>query len=95
MVGGGGQAEGAFAGGPTWPAVCADVDPAAEPGQGAAERLVAGSTMINGAPNMMGSRPVGGFGLSGLGKEGGPEGLTEFQRIQTVAMLRPGIGAFD
>jgi acyl-CoA reductase-like NAD-dependent aldehyde dehydrogenase len=60
-----------------------------------AERLVAGNTMINGAPNMMANCPVGGFGLSGLGNEGGPEGLAEFQRIQTVAMLRPGIGALD
>lgn len=52
-----------------------------------AERLVAGDTMINGAPNMMVNRPKGGFGLSGFGKEGGPEGLAEFQRIKTVAML--------
>ncbi|WP_198955514.1 MULTISPECIES: aldehyde dehydrogenase [unclassified Frankia] len=52
-----------------------------------AERLVAGATMINGAPNMMVNRPFGGLGLSGYGKEGGPDGLAEFQRIKTVAMV--------
>ncbi len=52
-----------------------------------AERLTAGNTMINGAGNLMVNRPMGGFGLSGFGKEGGPEGLAEFQRIHTVAML--------
>jgi aldehyde dehydrogenase (NAD+) len=52
-----------------------------------AERLTAGNTMINGAGNMMVNRPMGGFGLSGFGKEGGPEGLAEFQRVKTVAML--------
>ena len=28
----------------------------------------------------------GGFGLSGFGKEHGPEGLAEFQRVKTVAL---------
>ncbi len=51
-----------------------------------AERLTAGSTTINGAPNTMVYRPMGGFGQSGYGKEGGPEGLAEFQRIKTIAL---------
>ncbi len=52
-----------------------------------AERLDAGATMINGAGNLMVNRPFGGIGLSGYGKEGGPEGLAEFQRLKTVAMV--------
>jgi aldehyde dehydrogenase (NAD+) len=51
-----------------------------------AERLVAGGTMINGAPNLMVNRPFGGLGLSGFGKEGGRQGLEEFQRIKTVGI---------
>jgi aldehyde dehydrogenase (NAD+) len=51
-----------------------------------AERLVAGGTMINGAPNLMAYRPFGGLGLSGFGKEGGAEGLAEFQRTKTIAI---------
>lgn len=51
-----------------------------------AERLTAGATMINGAPNLMVNRPFGGFGLSGYGKEGGPEGLEEFLRVKTVGI---------
>ncbi|CAO5154373.1 Betaine aldehyde dehydrogenase [Frankia sp. AiPs1] len=51
-----------------------------------AERLDAGATMINGAPNLQVNRPFGGIGLSGYGKEGGPEGLAEFQRVKTVGI---------
>jgi len=51
-----------------------------------AERLDAGGTMVNGAPSLMAKRPFGGFGLSGYGKEGGPEGLAEFQRVKSVAI---------
>jgi aldehyde dehydrogenase (NAD+) len=51
-----------------------------------AERLTAGATMINGAPNLVVNRPFGGFGLSGYGKEGGPDGFAEFQRVKTIAM---------
>ncbi|MBL7500941.1 aldehyde dehydrogenase [Frankia sp. CNm7] len=52
-----------------------------------AERLTAGATMINGAPNLMVNRPFGGQGYSGYGKEGGPDGLAEFQRTKTIAMV--------
>lgn len=51
-----------------------------------AERLVAGVVCVNGAPAQMINRPFGGFGLSGYGKENGPEGLAEFQRIKAVAL---------
>ena len=51
-----------------------------------AEQLVAGGTMINGAPNIQSQRAFGGLGLSGFGKEGGPEGLAEFLRVKTVAI---------
>jgi aldehyde dehydrogenase (NAD+) len=51
-----------------------------------AERLFAGNVMINGASSQMINRPFGGFGLSGYGKENGPEGLAEFQRVKTVAL---------
>jgi aldehyde dehydrogenase (NAD+) len=51
-----------------------------------AERLFAGNVMINGAQTQMVNRPFGGFGLSGYGKENGPEGLAEFQRVKTVAL---------
>ncbi|OAA21877.1 aldehyde dehydrogenase family protein [Frankia sp. EI5c] len=52
-----------------------------------AERLEAGATMINGAPNLVVNRPFGGQGYSGYGKEGGPEVLAEFQRTKTIAMV--------
>lgn len=52
-----------------------------------AERLVGGVIAINGAPTQMINRSFGGFGLSGYGKENGPEGLAEFQRTKTVAIL--------
>jgi aldehyde dehydrogenase (NAD+) len=52
-----------------------------------AERLTAGVTLINGAASMMPNRAYGGLGLSGYGREGGPEGLSEFLRTKTVAMV--------
>jgi aldehyde dehydrogenase (NAD+) len=51
-----------------------------------AEQLVAGGTMINGAPNVHSQRAFGGLGISGFGKEGGPEGLAEFLRVKTIAI---------
>lgn len=51
-----------------------------------AERLVAGVVTINGASTQMVNRPFGGFGISGYGKENGPEGLAEFQRIKAVGI---------
>jgi aldehyde dehydrogenase (NAD+) len=52
-----------------------------------AERLAAGVTLINGAGSLMPNRAYGGLGLSGYGREGGPEGLAEFMRLKTVAMV--------
>lgn len=51
-----------------------------------AERLNSGVCSINGAPSVLAHRPFGGMGLSGYGKEGGPDGLAEFQRTKTVAI---------
>jgi aldehyde dehydrogenase (NAD+) len=51
-----------------------------------AERLQAGVTLINGAGSMMPNRSFGGIGFSGYGREGGPEGLSEFLRTKTIAI---------
>ncbi|WP_242418311.1 aldehyde dehydrogenase, partial [Frankia sp. CpI1-P] len=51
-----------------------------------AAELDAGETLINGATNLKVGRPFGGFGLSGVGKEGGREGIEEFLRIRSVGI---------
>ncbi|WP_261568418.1 aldehyde dehydrogenase family protein [Frankia gtarii] len=51
-----------------------------------AAELEAGETLINGATNLKVGRPFGGFGLSGVGKEGGREGIEEFLRIRSVGI---------
>jgi aldehyde dehydrogenase (NAD+) len=51
-----------------------------------AERLDAGVTLINGASSLAPNRSYGGLGLSGFGREGGPEGLSEFMRVKTIAI---------
>jgi aldehyde dehydrogenase (NAD+) len=51
-----------------------------------AEELVTGEVMINGAPNLMINRPYGGIGMSGLGKEGGRQGIEEFLRVKGVGI---------
>lgn len=51
-----------------------------------AEALETGEVLINGAVNLGVTRPFGGIGVSGMGKEGGREGLYEFVRIKTVSM---------
>ena len=44
----------------------------------------------NGAANVTVHRPFGGFGISGVGKEGGRVGFEEFLQIKTVAIaVRP------
>jgi aldehyde dehydrogenase (NAD+) len=48
----------------------------------------AGEVLINGAGNLAPHRPFGGWGISGVGKEGGRAGLEEFLRVKGV-----GIGA--
>jgi aldehyde dehydrogenase (NAD+) len=48
--------------------------------------LEAGETLINGAMNLQVGRPFGGFGLSGMGKEGGRAGLEEFLRTRAVGI---------
>jgi len=51
-----------------------------------ADQLFAGDIMINGAKNLFVNRPFGGLGLSGVGKEGGREGLSEFLRTKGVGI---------
>jgi aldehyde dehydrogenase (NAD+) len=51
-----------------------------------AEELVTGEVMINGAANLAINRPFGGIGVSGLGKEGGRQGIEEFMRIKGVGV---------
>jgi len=51
-----------------------------------AAELEAGETLINGAMNLQVGRPFGGFGLSGIGKEGGREGIQEFLRVRSVGI---------
>lgn len=52
----------------------------------AAEELETGEVLINGAANLGVTRPFGGIGISGMGKEGGRQGLEEFLHIKTVSM---------
>jgi len=51
-----------------------------------AEELETGEVLINGAANLGVTRPFGGIGISGMGKEGGRQGLEEFLQIKTVSM---------
>jgi aldehyde dehydrogenase (NAD+) len=51
-----------------------------------AEELDTGEVLINGSPNLMVNRPYGGFGLSGVGKEGGREGIEEFLKVKGVGI---------
>jgi aldehyde dehydrogenase (NAD+) len=51
-----------------------------------AERLNTGEVLVNGAPNLMVNRPYGGIGLSGVGKEGGRQGLEEFLYVKGVGI---------
>lgn len=51
-----------------------------------AEELETGEVLINGAANLGVTRPFGGIGISGMGKEGGRQGLDEFLRIKGVGI---------
>ena len=51
-----------------------------------AEELDTGEVLINGSPNLMVNRPYGGFGLSGVGKEGGRAGIEEFLKVKGVGI---------
>jgi aldehyde dehydrogenase (NAD+) len=51
-----------------------------------AEELNTGEVLINGSPNLMVNRPYGGFGMSGVGKEGSREGIEEFLKIKGVGI---------
>ena len=51
-----------------------------------AEELKTGEVLINGALNLGVTRPFGGLGLSGMGKEGGRQGFEEFLRTKSVSI---------
>jgi aldehyde dehydrogenase (NAD+) len=51
-----------------------------------ASELDAGQILVNGAANSVVGRPFGGFGLSGVGKEGGHQGIEEFLRVKSIAI---------
>lgn len=51
-----------------------------------AEELITGEVLINGAMNLGVNRAFGGIGLSGLGKEGGRQGIEEFLRLKNIAI---------
>jgi aldehyde dehydrogenase (NAD+) len=51
-----------------------------------AEQLDAGDIHVNGAGNLMVNRPFGGLGLSGMGKEGGRQGIEEFLQLKGVGI---------
>jgi aldehyde dehydrogenase (NAD+) len=53
-----------------------------------AEQLETGEVLINGAANLGVTRPFGGIGISGMGKEGGRRGLDEFLRIKGVGIAQ-------
>jgi aldehyde dehydrogenase (NAD+) len=50
-----------------------------------AEQLKTGEVLVNGGTNLLVSRPFGGVGVSGIGKEGGRAGFEEFLRNKSVA----------
>ena len=59
--------------------------PDADDGLRLARRLRAGQVDVNGAPfNPL--APFGGFGLSGLGREGGRYGIEEFLEPRAIQM---------
>jgi aldehyde dehydrogenase (NAD+) len=51
-----------------------------------ASELDASEVLVNGAANVPVHRPFGGFGISGVGKEGGCAGFEEFLRVKSVAI---------
>jgi aldehyde dehydrogenase (NAD+) len=51
-----------------------------------AEEMITGEVLVNGALNLTPSRPFGGFGISGTGKEGGFAGIEEFLRTKGVSI---------
>jgi aldehyde dehydrogenase (NAD+) len=55
-----------------------------ERGEAVASRIVAGSVALNSCAAMDLGTPFGGRKRSGVGREGGPEGITEFVEFQSI-----------
>jgi acyl-CoA reductase-like NAD-dependent aldehyde dehydrogenase len=55
-------------------------------GERVAGRLVAGSVAVNSSAAMDLGSPFGGMRRSGLGREGGPEGVTAFVEHQSIVV---------
>jgi aldehyde dehydrogenase (NAD+) len=51
-----------------------------------AEKLETGEVLVNGAVNLGVTRPFGGIGISGTGKEGGRLGLQEFLQTKSIGI---------
>ena len=51
-----------------------------------AAEMTTGEVLINGAANMAAYRPYGGLALSGVGKEGGRQGIEEFLHLKGVGI---------
>lgn len=51
-----------------------------------AAEIEAGQVLINGAASVSAHRPFGGFGISGVGKEGGRVGFEEFLQTKAIAI---------
>jgi aldehyde dehydrogenase (NAD+) len=51
-----------------------------------AEEMETGEVLVNGAAPLAVHRPFGGFGISGMGTEGGREGLNELLRTKSVSI---------
>ncbi|MFF1732116.1 aldehyde dehydrogenase family protein [Streptomyces sp. NPDC058247] len=58
-----------------------------------AEELATGEVLVNGAANLAVRRPFGGWGISGVGKEGGRQGFEEFLRTKSVGIAGNGVTA--
>jgi aldehyde dehydrogenase (NAD+) len=54
-----------------------------------AEELKSGVVLVNGSQPIQPTRPFGGLGISGFGREGGKEGLDEFLRVKAVGIALP------
>jgi aldehyde dehydrogenase (NAD+) len=55
-------------------------------GEAVAARLRTGSVAVNGSAPMDLGSPFGGIGHSGIGREGGPEGIAAYVETQSIVL---------